>query len=217
MPSQEREARYKSARLRRRLEGAAKADALRHLGLAASPGRPTGALRGAEFAALPAHEAGLRLVAALAAIDQLGLRADTFVPPRWFASPGSLTALRRHGFEVCADAMAVRELRSGTVHRGRVHALGPGEFAEPWWCRALVLGAGRAARRGRMVRLAVDSADLERPGPRQAIIDAVDLALHHDIRPTTYAAFARPPRVPGPRVESTIERRIPVNLDPLSS
>jgi len=184
--------------------------------LASSAGRPSGALRGAEFAALPAHEAGLRLTAALATLDQLGLRADTFVPPRWFASPGTLTALRRHGFAVCADMTAIRELETGRVHRARVHGLGPGDRVEPWWCRALVLGVGRAARRGRMIRVAVHAADLERPGPRQAVLDAVDLALHHDARPVTYDAFAVGLRIPRPRAAWQPGDRAP-NLDPLSS
>lgn len=160
--------------------------------LVQTPRRPAVALRGAEFAALPAHEAGLRLAAARAMMDQLDLRTGTFVPPRWFASPGTVTALRRHGFDVCADAMSVRDLRTGSVHRARLHALGPGRRVEPWWCRALVMGVERSARHGRAIRLAVDAEDLERPGPRQAVLDAVDLALHHDASPTTYGAFPVP-------------------------
>lgn len=179
----------------------------------ASSGRASAAVRGAEFAALGAHEAELRLLAAGAALERLGLRTDLFVPPRWLSSPGTVTALRRRGFAVCADAFAVHELAAGKVHRSRVHALGPGERIEQWWCRALVLGAGRAARRGRPVRLAVDAADLGRAGPRQALLDAVDLALHHGCAPVTYAAFAAAgPRIPKPRREP----RTP-NPDPLSS
>lgn len=142
--------------------------------------------RRAEFAALPAHEASLRLTAAATAMDRLGLDPRGFVPPRWVASPGTLTALRRQGFALCADLAGVRELRTGTVHRGRVHGLGAGHRTEPWWCFALVMGAARAARRGGLVRLAVDTADLARSGPRQALLDAVDIALHHGAEPTTY-------------------------------
>lgn len=145
----------------------------------------------APAARLPAHEAGLRLVAASAVLEQVGLRTDTFIPPRWLASPGTMTALQRRGFSVCADAMAVRELVTGRVHRARIHMLGPGEQVEPWWCRALVLGAGRAARRGRLVRLALNATELRKPAARQAVLDAIDLALHHGARPVTYAAFAR--------------------------
>lgn len=184
--------------------------------LASSATRQGSVVRGAEFASLPAHEAGLRLTAALAVIDQLQLRVDTFVPPRWIASPGTLAALRRRGFHVCADMTSVRELRTGVIHRARVLGFGPGERAEPWWCRALVLGAGRAARRGRMVRLAVDATDLERPGPRQAIVDAVDLALHHGALPMTYGGFAAVPRIPRPRVDGPTVNHAR-NVDPLSS
>lgn len=190
--------------------------------LASVTGYPTKALRGAEFAGLPAHEAGLRLVAAQAVLDQLGLRVHAFAPPRWFASPGTLEALRAHGFSVCADAMAIRDLNGGQVYRGRVYGFVPGERVEPWWCRALVLGAGRAARRGGVVRLAMDAADLRRDGPRQAVLDAVDLALHHGAEPATYASYVTR-AIPAPRGASP-ERDLagtgtarPRNLDPLSS
>ncbi|MFC7344682.1 DUF2334 domain-containing protein [Saccharopolyspora griseoalba] len=151
---------------------------------------------------LPAHEAGLRLVAASAVLEQAGLRAETFVPPRWLASPGTVQAAQRRGFAVCADAMAVRELSTGEVHRSRIRVLGPGEVAEPWWCRALVTGAGRAARRGRAVRLAVDAELLAKPAARRAILDAIDLARDNGAEPATYAAFARPrpERIPAPRI-----------------
>ncbi|MEV0088940.1 DUF2334 domain-containing protein [Saccharopolyspora sp. NPDC050642] len=145
----------------------------------------------APAAQLPAHEAGLRLAAASAVLEQVGLRTNSFIPPRWLASPGTVTALQRRGFSVCADAMGVRDLTTGQVHRARIRMLGPGERAEPWWCRALVLGVERAARRGRPVRLAMDAAELRKPAARQALLDAVDLALHHGARPVTYASFVR--------------------------
>ncbi|MPZ79918.1 MAG: DUF2334 domain-containing protein [Actinophytocola sp.] len=146
----------------------------------------------AEFATLPTHEAGLRLIAAGAAMERLGLETDGFVPPRWLASPGTLVALRRTGFSMCADLVGVRDLRTGAVHRGRVQGFGFGERTEPWWCFALVMGAARSARRGGMVRLAVDTADLARSGPRQALLDAVDIALHHGARAVTYPELVRP-------------------------
>ena len=46
--------------------------------------------RRAEFAALPAHEAGLRLHAANILLERRGLRTDAFVPPRWLVSTGTL-------------------------------------------------------------------------------------------------------------------------------
>ncbi|HEU0128312.1 MAG TPA: DUF2334 domain-containing protein, partial [Pseudonocardiaceae bacterium] len=50
--------------------------------------------RRAEFADLPAHEAGLRLHAANMLLERLELRTDAFAPPRWLASPGTVQALR---------------------------------------------------------------------------------------------------------------------------
>ncbi|HEX6356798.1 DUF2334 domain-containing protein [Actinophytocola sp.] len=145
--------------------------------------------RRAEFASLPAHEAKLRLTAAATAMERLNLRTDAFVPPRWVASPGTLLALRHKGFATCADLMGVRDLRADTVHRGRVQGFGFGDRTEPWWCFALVMGASRAARKGHLVRLAVDTTDLARSGPRQALLDAVDIALHHGATPITYPAL----------------------------
>jgi uncharacterized protein len=142
--------------------------------------------RRAEFAALPTHEARLKLTAAVLSLGRHGLTTDSFVPPRWLASVGTLTALRRMGFALCADLTGVRDLSTNTVHKGRIHGFGHGEKTEPWWCYALVLGAARQARRGGLVRIAVDGADLARSGPRQAVLDAVDIALHHGATPITY-------------------------------
>lgn len=149
--------------------------------------------RRAEFAALPAHEANLRLIAATAALEKVGLTASAFAPPRWLVSRGTLTALRHRGFLLCADLGGVRDLRTGTVHKGRVQGFGSGERAETWWCYALVLGAGRSARRGGLVRIAADATDLTRTGPRQALLDAVDIALHHGASPVTYPEVIRDP------------------------
>lgn len=147
--------------------------------------------RRAEFASLPAHEAKLRLTASATAMERLSLTTDAFVPPRWVVSPGTLLALRHKGFTLCADLLGIRDLRSDAVHRGRVQGFGFGERTEPWWCFALVMGAARAARRGQLVRLAVDTADLARSGPRQALLDAVDIALHHGADAVTYPMLLR--------------------------
>jgi len=147
--------------------------------------------RRAEFASLPAHEAKLRLAAAAATMERLNLTTDAFVPPRWVASPGTLLALRHKGFAMCADLLGIRDLRTEAVHRGRVQGFGFGERTEPWWCFALVMGTARTARRGGMIRLAADTTDLARSGPRQALLDAVDIALHHNATPITYPALLR--------------------------
>jgi len=153
-----------------------------------------GAGRRAEFAALPAHEAGLRLTAATRELERLGLATRLFAPPRWLGSPGTLAALRGQGFALYADLSAVYALASGAVQRGRV--LGPrhgGGFAEPLWTRAIALGVARAIRRDGLVRLAVSAEDLARGGQtHQAVLDAIGTALSHGARPHTYANLIRP-------------------------
>lgn len=166
---------------------------------------PTGARIGpgrrAEFAALPRHEADLRLIAARRALTALGLRTDTFVPPRWLASTGTVDALREQGFAVCADESAVRLLGAPDVvltgrvlgfrASGEVRAVaGDRSAAEVWRSRALLAAAGRAARRGEPVRLAVRAKDLRRPSRVAAVLDAVDAALAAGARPSTYRALA---------------------------
>jgi predicted deacetylase len=150
-----------------------------------NPARRAVALRRrAGFAALPAHEAGLRLVAARAAVARSGLATDLFAPPGWLASPGTVVALRRHRFAVCADMAGVRDLRTGDVRPGRVRMVG-----EHW---RHLLGVGRAVRRGGLVRLGVDAVELDRLATREAVLEAVDLALHHGATATTYSSTASP-------------------------
>lgn len=163
-------------------------------------GARTGLGRRAEFAALPRHEAHLRLLAARRALTALGLRTDTFVPPRWLASPGTVDALREQGFAVCADEAAVRLLGvPDTVLAARVLGFrASGEVravaedrraAEAWRARALLAGAARAVRRGELVRLAVRAKDLRRPTRVAAVLAAVDAALAAGAGPATYRAL----------------------------
>jgi predicted deacetylase len=135
-------------------------------------------LRG-EFATLPAHEANLRLMGADRVLEHLGLRTRLFAAPGWTVSPGTITALPRNGFRLLAGLSGMTDLVRQTTVRARVLGIGEGFLTEPWWCRTLVLSAERTARRGGTVRLAVAARQLRRPGPRQAVLDAVDLALMH--------------------------------------
>lgn len=153
--------------------------------------------RRAEFAALPRHEAGLRLVAARRALTALGLRTDVFVPPRFIASPGTVDALREQGFGVLADEHGVRFLRE-PERLVRSHVLGfrvsgdrhpvadDRRAAEAWRCRVLVAEVTRTVRRGGLVRINVRSKDLKRPPRRAAVLAAVDAALGLGATPTTY-------------------------------
>ncbi|ORL83117.1 DUF2334 domain-containing protein [Prescottella equi] len=142
--------------------------------------------RRAEFAVLPEHEARLRLLAADRVLEEVGLRTRLFAPPRWVASPGAVAVLPNVGFRLLAGMTSVRDLAHDTGVRSHVIGVGDGFRAEPWRCRGMVLGASRGARRGRLVRLAVSAKQLGRPGPRQAVLDAVDLALHHGAVPVVY-------------------------------
>jgi len=142
--------------------------------------------RRGEFAALPAHEANLRLVAADRVLEHLGLRTRLFAPPRWTASPGTVTALPRNGFRLLAGLSGITDLVRRTTVRTRVLGIGEGFMTEPWWCRTLVLSADRTARRSGVVRVAVAARHLRKPGPRQAMLDAIDLALMHQCAPTVY-------------------------------
>lgn len=147
--------------------------------------------RRSEFSALPRHEARLRLMAADRVMEQTGLRTRVFAAPRWIASPGAVEALPDAGFRMLASLNGIHDLdRDGTI-RARVWGIGEGFKAEPWWFKALVLGAGRTARRGGVVRLAISAKQLGRPAPRQAILDAIDLSLHHGAEAGVYEWIPR--------------------------
>ncbi|MCV7303259.1 DUF2334 domain-containing protein [Mycobacterium barrassiae] len=142
--------------------------------------------RRGEFATLPAHEANLRLMAADRVMEHVGLRTRLFAAPGWTLSPGTVTALPRNGFRVAAALTEIMDLVRHTAVRARVLGIGEGFLSEPWWCRTLVLSAERTARRGGIVRVAVAARHLRRPGPRQAMLDAVDLALMRRCTPAVY-------------------------------
>jgi predicted deacetylase len=142
--------------------------------------------RRGEFATLQAHEANLRLTGADRVLEHLGLRTRLFAAPGWTVSQGAMMALPRSGFRLLAGLSGIADLVRQTTVRSRVLGIGEGFLSEPWWCRTLVLSAERSARRGGVVRVAVAARHLRRPGPRQAMLDAVDLALMHGCTPSVY-------------------------------
>ncbi|PND56381.1 DUF2334 domain-containing protein [Mycobacterium sp. ENV421] len=142
--------------------------------------------RRGEFGALPAHEANLRLMGADRVLEHVGLRSRLFAAPGWTVSAGTALALPRNGFRLLVDLHGITDLVTGTTTRSRVVGIGEGFVTEPWWCRTLVLSAERTARRGGIVRLAVTAKQLRKVGPRQAMLDAIDLALLHGCTPTVY-------------------------------
>ncbi|MCW0213833.1 MAG: DUF2334 domain-containing protein [Pseudonocardia sp.] len=159
--------------------------------------------RRAEFAALPRHEAGLRLTAARRALTAAGLGTDVFVPPRWLASPGTIEAAREQGFTVCAEEGGVHVFGEPQI---RSRALGfrlTGERrptaddrrrAETWRRRLLRAEARRTAQRGGLVRIGMRAKDLRRPGRVRALLATVDDVLAAGATPTTYAGLARTAR-----------------------
>lgn len=148
--------------------------------------------RRSEFATLQAHEANLRLMGADRVLEHLGLRTRLFAAPGWTVSQGAITALPRNGFRLLAGVSGVTDLVCQTTTRARVLGVGEGFLTEPWWCRTLVLAAERTARRSGTVRIAVSAKHLRRPGPRQALLDAIDLALMHRCTPAVYRWQAKP-------------------------
>ena len=155
-------------------------------------------LRG-EFATLQAHEANLRLMGADRVLEHLGLRTRLFAAPGWTVSQGTVTALPRNGFRLLAGLSGITDLVRETTVRARVLGIGEGFLTEPWWCRTLVLSAERTARRAGIVRVAVAAGQLRRPGPRQAVLDAIDLALMHRCAPAVYR-WEPMPRIDGRRL-----------------
>ncbi len=91
---------------------------------------------------------------------------------------------------MCADLGAIRDLVTGEVRRARVQEFtSQSHRTETVRCFALVLATARAARKGGLVRLGVDAADLTRPGLRQALLDAVDVALENRAFGATYGSL----------------------------
>lgn len=148
--------------------------------------------RRSEFATLPAHEANLRLMGADRVMEHLGLRTRLFAAPGWWVSEGTSVALPRNGFRLLAGLTGVTDLVRDATTPARVLGIGAGFLTETWWCRTLVLSAERTARRGGTVRLAVSARQLRHGGPRQAVLDAVELALMHGCVPEIYRWDADP-------------------------
>ncbi|MDT5210415.1 MAG: uncharacterized protein QOF67_2830, partial [Mycobacterium sp.] len=115
-----------------------------------------------------------------------------FAAPGWTVSHGTVTALPRNGFRLVAELSGITDLVRGTTSRARVVGIGEGFLTESWWCRTLVLSAERTARRAGTVRVAVAAGQLRRPGPRQAMLDAIDLALLHRCTPAVYRWEPKP-------------------------
>ncbi|MDD7936626.1 DUF2334 domain-containing protein [Actinomycetospora straminea] len=144
----------------------------------AEPGRP--------YRRLPAHEAGLRLTAALRSRDALGLAVDGFAAPGWAASPGTRTALAAAGIGLLLDDGGVHRLGLG----GALVTSWEGPAVGPEPCRT------RPARR----RAEPDLVHLALPAglPAATAGELVDRALAAGATPLG-AAELLPRRAPRPR------------------
>lgn len=145
-----------------------------------------------EFATMAAHEANLRLLAADRILEHTGLRTRLFAAPRWKVSKGTTKALPRNGFRLLIGTHGITDMVADTTSESRLVGIGAGFVAEPWWCKVLVHSTERTARRGGTVRLAVAAGKLALTGPRQAILDGIDLALMHGCVPAIYRWGANP-------------------------
>ncbi len=154
--------------------------------------------RRAEFAALPRHEAGLRLTAARRTLTAVDLRTDLFAPPRWLVSPGAVEALQEQGFALVADGTTVRFLRGrsagvsvparvlGFRASGERRSVADRTAADVWRGRLLGAEVARTARRGGLVRINIRAKDLRRAPRVVAALAAVDAALALGAVPGTY-------------------------------
>ncbi len=144
---------------------------------------------------LPAHEAGLRLAAALRARDALGPAVDGFAAPGWALSPGMRTALAAAGLALYVDDDGVHRPATSGEHAGR------GTTAAS--CRGPVTGPGAPISRRALRRRAVapDLVHLALSAPRDADVAGglVDRALALGATPAAATdLLARTPRVRRP-------------------
>ena len=110
-------------------------------------------------------------------------RACHPVPTRVAVRPPHGISAEEH--DHTADPDGSREVRRARVQEFTSQS----QRTETVRCFALVLAAAQAARQGGLVRLGVDAADLTRPGLRQALLDAVDVALENRAFGATYGSL----------------------------
>lgn len=148
----------------------------------------------AEFAALPAAEAGHRIREGRAQLRAAGLDAQGFCPPGWLASPGTVRALRTERMTYLTVHRGVLDLRTGTRHGGFALSHRPGGLGERVGATVMRQWANRTARKRRpLVRIALHPDDLARPGLRDATLRTIEDVLRAGAEPVTYAALLEQP------------------------
>ena len=142
--------------------------------------------RRAEFANLESHEAKLRLKGATRQMEKLGFELDTFAPPRWRMSDGTLEALQKFDFRLAASTKGIHFLRTGEILYSRNLSVGEGFGAAGWWRRSIIDAAVRSAKRGNTVRLSVSGRNLSKKKVRNDFIEAAVAAAGEGLTPVNY-------------------------------
>ena len=142
--------------------------------------------RRAEFANLEAHEAKLRLKGASRQMKKLGFELDTFAPPRWRMSGGTLEALQKFDFRLAASTQGIHFLRTGDVVYARNLSVGEGFGSAGWWRRSIIDAAVRNAKLGNTVRLSVSGRNLSKKKVRNDFVAAALAAADEGLSPANY-------------------------------
>lgn len=150
--------------------------------------------RRAEFATLEEHEARLRLKGATRQMEKLGFELDTFAPPRWRMSEGTLVALSQFDFRLAASERGIHFLRSGDIEYARNLSVGEGYGAAGWWRRNVINAAVRSAKRGNTVRLSVSGRNLDSKKVRNDFVQAAVEAASEGLKPMSYRELKKPKR-----------------------
>lgn len=158
-------------------------------GSARSAARRPLVARARPYRGLPAHEAGLRLTAALRARDAAGLVVDGFAAPGWTVSRGVRDALVGARVDLLVDDAGVHRLETG----GGIGASVRGPVLPASRGRETT-SSGRAFRRSADLRHHAARVDAPTGAPVDALLDVVDRDLAAGAVPDTAPALLAPRR-----------------------
>lgn len=148
--------------------------------------------RRAEFASLEVHEARLRLKGATRQMKKMGFELDTFAPPRWRMSEGTLIALQDFDFRLAASTKGIHFLRTGDIEYARNLSVGEGYGQAGWWRRNVISAAVRSAKRGNTVRLSISGRNLDTKKVRNDFVAAAIAAAGEGVVPVNYRDLTGP-------------------------
>lgn len=151
--------------------------------------------RRAEFATLEAHEAKLRLKGATRQMEKLGFELDTFAPPRWRMSEGTLVTLQDFDFRLAASEKGIHFLKTGDIDYARNLSVGEGFGAAGWWRRNIIDAAARSASRGNTVRLSISGRNLGAKKVRNDFMTAAVNSAAEGLIPVSYRDLKAPQKL----------------------